>query len=73
MQKAIDLIVDGYVRLHDRKALENLMTHRQRLALDLKGRTGFDYSLSIGQMNEDIAVIKAGLESLDRQIASKPD
>ena len=73
MQKAIDLIVDGYVRLHDRKALENLMMHRQRLALDLKGRTGFDYSLSIGQMNEDIAVIKAGLESLDRQIASKPD
>ena len=73
MSRAMEQIVDAYVRLGNRSALEDLRMHREKLAVDLKGRTGFDYSLSIGQMNEDIAVIKAGLENLDRQIVSTPD
>jgi hypothetical protein len=64
MQKAINLIVDARVRLNDRKVLEDLMIHRQQLAQDLKRRTDFDYSLSISQIDEEIAVIKAGIERL---------
>jgi hypothetical protein len=33
-----------------------------RLAVDLKGRTGLDLSLPIQQIDEEIAVIEAGLE-----------
>ena len=62
--KAIELIVDGYVRLGDRRVLEDLRIHRQRLVADLKRRTGFDLSLSIGHMEEDLAVIETGLEKL---------
>lgn len=65
MPKAIELIVDGYVRLNDRKPLEVLKLHRLKLAGDLKGRTGFDYSQPIRQIDEEISVIEAGLESLN--------
>ena len=64
MSNAIQQIVDVYVRLNNRRGLEDLMMHRQRLAVDLKARTGFDFSLPISQIDEEIAVIEAGLESL---------
>jgi hypothetical protein len=51
--------------LNDRKPLEVLKLHRQKLAGDLKGRTGFDYSQPIRQIDEEISVIEAGLESLN--------
>src|SRR5690242_15818957 len=46
MDKAIELIVDAYVRLQNRKALEDLRTHRRRLLADLKGRSSSIYDLS---------------------------
>jgi hypothetical protein len=64
MPKAIEQIVDAYVRLSDREALEDLMAHRQKLAVDIKSRTDFDFSLAIGQIDDDIAVIEAGVEKL---------
>jgi hypothetical protein len=35
------------------------------MAVDLKSRTGFDLSLPIRQIDEEIAVIEAGLERLN--------
>jgi hypothetical protein len=64
MSEAIELIVDAYVQLKDRKALEDLRMHRRKLAVDLKERTGLDLSQSIGQIDEEIGVIEAGLERL---------
>jgi hypothetical protein len=66
MSEAIQRIVDAYVRFNNRRALEDLMMHRQRLAIDLKSRTGFDFSLPIQQVDEEIAVIEAGLERLNQ-------
>jgi hypothetical protein len=65
MSEAIQQIVDAYVRLNNRRALEDLRMHRQRMAVDLKSRTGFDLSLPIRQIDEEIAVIEAGLERLN--------
>ncbi len=77
MPKAIEHIVDAYIRLGNRAALENLMSHRRRLLADLKNRTGFDFSLPIGQIEDEIAVITAGLERFDHEhavpAASEPD
>ncbi len=71
MPSAIELIVDGYVRMNNHQALVDLRTHREHLAAGLKHRQGqstaFDYSKSIAQLEEEIAAINAGLRKLDAQ------
>ncbi|WP_035972447.1 hypothetical protein [Bradyrhizobium sp. WSM3983] len=65
MPNAIEQIVDAYVRLKNRRGLDELMMHRQRLAVDLKSRSGaYDFSLPIGKIDEEIAIIEAGLSRL---------
>jgi hypothetical protein len=38
---------------------------RLKLAVNLKGRVGYDFRLPIGQIDDDIAVIEAGLDRLN--------
>jgi hypothetical protein len=64
MEKPIDRIVDAYVRVKNHRALEDLMTHRRRIAVDLGARRDFDFTLPLGQINDEIAVIEAGLRRL---------
>jgi hypothetical protein len=64
MPRAIEQIVDSYVRLKNRRGLDELMMHRQRLAVELKSKSGYDFSLPIGQIDEEIAIIEAGLSRL---------
>lgn len=65
MSNAIEQIVDAYVRLKNRRGLDELMMHRQRLAVDLKSRSGaYDFSLPIGKIDEEIAIIEEGLSRL---------
>lgn len=73
MSKAIELIVNGYVRLHNRTALEQLRMHRRKMAVELKGKTGFDYSKTINQIEEEIAAIEAGLGKLAAGPAMESD
>jgi hypothetical protein len=61
---AIECIVNAYVRLGNRVALVDLLAHRERLLIDMNGRTGFDFSLPLGQIKEEIAVVLAGLDKL---------
>ena len=72
MPAAIELIVRTYVRLKKRRALEELLLHRQRLALDLRRRSGLAVSGSLRQVEEDIAAIKAGLAELGKTAAVPP-
>lgn len=67
MSTAVELIVDGYVRLGDRTSLTKLKAHREHLLAQLRGQLGgwFDVSRSIGQMEEEISRIDAGLVRLD--------
>jgi hypothetical protein len=64
MPSAIETIVAVYVEHKNRMALEEMMRHRQRLLAELKNRTGFDVSLPIRNVNDDIAAIEAGLVEL---------
>ena len=64
MPNAIAQIVNAYVRLKNRRGLDALMMHRQRLAVDLKSKSGYDFSLPIGQIDEEIAIIEEGLSRL---------
>jgi hypothetical protein len=63
MPSAIEQIVDTYVRLKNRRALEAMLMHRQRLAISIKGRV-YDRSLVIEKVDQDIAAIQAGLKRL---------
>jgi hypothetical protein len=65
MPNAIELIVDGYVSLNDKRALDDLRMQRRKLAVDLKALTGFDCRTTIQQIEEDIDVIEARLARLD--------
>jgi hypothetical protein len=64
MPAAIVRIVLTYVRLKNRRALEEMLLHRQRLVVDLSTRSGFDVAGPISEIDDDIAVIKAGLAEL---------
>ncbi|MDE5442986.1 hypothetical protein FXV83_22575 [Bradyrhizobium hipponense] len=68
MSSAMKLIVGGYTRLKDRQSLEQLVMHRRRLVADLKATTGFECGSSIAQIDEDIALIEAGLRTLSGPI-----
>jgi hypothetical protein len=73
MREAIQQIVDFYVRLNDRQALEDLKMQWCRLADDVKSQMDLDVSMPILQIDEEIAVIEAGIERLNRpQSASCP-
>ena len=69
MKKAIEQIVDAYVRLNNLQALNDLKSHRQRLAMNLQARTGYDFSLPLLQVEEEIAVIDAATELLTKAAA----
>jgi hypothetical protein len=64
MSRSVELIVEGYVRLNDRYALEGILTHRQDLLRQLVAVTGVDPKHAIAQVSEEITVIEAGLATL---------
>jgi hypothetical protein len=66
MSEAVERIVGAYVKLRNRKALEDIKVHRQRLITELKSACGaFDLSLLIKQLDDEIWVIEVGLRMLN--------
>jgi hypothetical protein len=61
------MIVDGYVSLKNRQALEDLREHRQRLRMQLLLRrtSAFDPGKSIRLYEDEVAVIESGLSKLN--------
>jgi hypothetical protein len=46
--------------------------HRQKLAVDPKGRAGYDVNLPVGQIDQEMAVIEAGPERLNGRSQHRP-
>ena len=63
---ALGMIVDGYVSLNNRQALEELREHRQRLRMQLllKRGSAFDPGKSIELYETEVAMIETGLAKL---------
>jgi len=58
-------IVDGYVRLKDRRALEELQTHRRKMIETLQSLDGpLDAASPIKHNQDELAIIEAGLARL---------
>ena len=62
MPTAIEHIVSVFVALGNRRQLEDMKLQRERAVLDLQGHSGV--SVPIRQLENEIAVIDAGLEKL---------
>ncbi|BAL77542.1 hypothetical protein S23_43480 [Bradyrhizobium cosmicum] len=52
------------MRLNDRVALHEILTHRQDLLRQLISVTGVDPRQAIAQVSEEITIIEAGLATL---------
>jgi len=66
LSEAIKLIVDGYVNLRDREALEELHRHRQTLRRRLQASSShwFDTSDSVRLIDDELNEIEVGLARL---------
>lgn len=64
MSRSVELIVEGYVRLNDRHALEDILAHRQDLLRQLTSVTGVDPKQAVAQVSQEITIIEAGLATL---------
>lgn len=64
MPSSIVLIVEGYVSLGDKEALERLRNHRQQTLGNIQGLTGLDLSRTIAELEYELEVIDAGLIDL---------
>lgn len=66
MSESVRLIVNAYVRLRDRQAIEQLREHRRLLREKLQAIAGgdFDPSRSLRLIDSDLSEIDAGLARL---------
>ena len=66
MSSAVKSIVDIYVKLRDRQAIEDLREHRHQLRKRVaeKSTGWFDTSHLMGLIDEDLQAIDAGLNRL---------
>lgn len=64
MSESVRLIVDAYVSLKDRQAMEELRDHRQMLRKKLQACNGIDVSSSIRLIESDLSEIESGLARL---------
>ncbi len=66
MSESVRLIVNAYVQLKDRQAIEELREHRQMLRQKLQAIVGgdFDPGRSIRLIDSDLSEIDAGLARL---------
>ena len=66
MSVAMSSIIDGYVFLKDRQALEDMREHRLRLREQLlrKRSSAFDPSKSVQLYETEVAMIETGLGKL---------
>jgi hypothetical protein len=64
MSEAVKLIVDAYVNLKDRHAMEEMREHREMLRQKLQACNGIDVSSSIRLIESDLSEIESGFARL---------
>ncbi|WGD49139.1 hypothetical protein QA641_26260 [Bradyrhizobium sp. CB1650] len=64
MSSTIELIVSAYVRLKNRRALEDMRELRRQLLGNLHSTSSIDPRKALDLVREDLRVIEEGLEQL---------
>lgn len=65
MSTAIERIVAAYVKIGNRQELEDLLAHRQKMVVDLSGRSGYDFAVPLVEIQKEVQAITAGLALFD--------
>jgi hypothetical protein len=69
----MELIVASYVKVRDRRALVDLLTHRRKVLAQLQAVSGINPENAAKAIQEELAVIEAGLEKLKPPPGSLPE
>ncbi|MET4388239.1 hypothetical protein FXB40_24730 [Bradyrhizobium rifense] len=73
MSKAMELIVAGYVKVRDRRALTDLLAHRRKVLAQLQAVSGINPENAVTAIQDELALIEAGLEELKPPPGSLPE
>lgn len=73
MSNAVQMIVAGYIKVRDRRALADLLAHRRKVLTELQAVTGINPASSVAAVQDEIAIIEAGLEELRPPPGSLPE
>lgn len=69
----MELIVSAYVRLKNRRALDDMRELRHRLLKDLQAASAFESRQALKQVQEDLRVIEQGLAQLKTPQVTLPE
>lgn len=73
MSKAMELIVAGYVKVRDQRALTDLLAHRRKVFAELQAVSGINPENAVRAIQEELTLIEAGLEELAPPPGSIPE
>lgn len=73
MSQAMELIVASYVKVRDRRALTDLLAHRRKVLAELQAVSGINPENAVRAIQDELAVIEAGLEELKPPPGSVPE
>lgn len=73
MSTAMEMIVAGYVKMRDRRALADLLAHRRKVLAELQAVSGNNPRNAVKAIQEELALVEAGLEELKPPPGSLPE
>lgn len=73
MSTAMEMIVAGYVKMRDRRALADLLAHRRKVLAELQAVSGINPRNAAKAIQEELALVEAGLEELKPPPGSLPE
>ncbi|WP_247494563.1 hypothetical protein [Bradyrhizobium sp. 164] len=69
----MEMIVAGYVKVRDRRALADLLAHRRKVLGELQAVSGINPANAVQAVQDEIAIIETGLEELKPPPGSLPE
>jgi inorganic triphosphatase YgiF len=69
----MELIVASYVKVRDRRALSDLLAHRRKVLAELQAVSGISPENALRAIQDELALIEAGLEALKPPPGSLPE
>ncbi|MFC7697941.1 hypothetical protein ACFQX9_14645 [Bradyrhizobium sp. GCM10028915] len=69
----MELIVAGYVKVRDHRALTDLLAHRRKVLDQLQAVSGINPENAVRAIQDELAVIEAGLDELKPPPDSLPE
>jgi hypothetical protein len=73
MSKSMEMIVASCVKVRDRRALTELLAHRCKVLAELQAVSGINPENAVRAIQDELAVIEAGLEELKPPPGSLPE